>query len=121
MSSRKKSATSPLKARPNAGGMQLIGVLAGARRLLNIVPTWDAVAERLRPYRLVDVLDIVGRIGVVLRNEGTADREAQLAICRGLFPQDTASALQRRLLFMDIRDAEGTTPPPHHVLFAYSS
>jgi hypothetical protein len=100
----------------------LLLVWAGAQRLLNIAPSWQAVADRLRHYTLLEVLNAIGRISAVLRNGDERSFELQLQICSGLMGSERAAGISRRIWLMQQKEiAEEGGPPSQYVLFAERS
>jgi hypothetical protein len=97
----------------SAKSLELFRVFGGAKRLLNIEPSWDAVADRLSKYPLIQVMNVVGRVDAILRDESD-ERAQQIAVAVGLFGPDAKNVL-RRLGFMEYRDQRYGTMRRHRL------
>lgn len=84
-------------AHPTGGGPLFISERIGARWIWQISPSWAEAAARLRPYPLETVLEVVGRISGVLRAPSADRFDVQRRICAGLFGEDGAVWVQRRV------------------------
>ncbi len=80
------------------GGPFLISERVGAQWIWGIAPSWQVAAERLAPYPLETVLEVVGRISALLRSPSEATLDLQVRICAGLLGETEAAWIHRRLV-----------------------
>lgn len=84
--------------------LSLVGVRAGSQRILGEKGSWEAIAARLKQYSLLEICDIIGRLGSVLTNHESVDLETQATIAVALFGPTQGVALMRRLALMATRE-----------------
>jgi hypothetical protein len=78
-----------LKDRPTAP-IDFVAVTPGSEELLGIPASWRGVQERLLTYSLAEVLDLLGRISILLNSEGgLTSPVVQGEIISGLFGNKT--------------------------------
>jgi hypothetical protein len=85
--------------------------LMGGQALLNIEPSWEAIADRINPYSLFELLDLCGRLSAVLHNPSTQDESAQSAMLESMSTNATYVKLQRRIGLMRFRRARDGDDP----------
>jgi hypothetical protein len=94
--------------------MEQITVLVGAKDLLNIAPSWNAIAARVREYPFFELLDICGRLSAVIHNSKESHDFIQMAFCGALNSSQKFALLSRRVELMRYRrarDEEGPSSP----------
>lgn len=93
----------------------LMGLRRGARDLLGMDASLDAIYARLRRYALSEVLETLGRMDAVLRDAGPRSASTQGVLLNAIFAPERVAAMVPRLhraMRQDEAESRGRAPNP---------
>lgn len=99
------------------GAQSMVGVRLGARALLGIEPSLEALKNELRSYKLFDVLATLGRMSGVLNESEQSNERRQRTILAGLFETNDVRRIEMGVQREMRREHRAVAPPTIPVLF----